>query len=62
MKNSDCAIKATPEMVKAGLTELFSWALDDSHISSECMSAVYAAMEEARVRGASRKPEASSQG
>jgi hypothetical protein len=36
-------------------TELMGWALDDSHVSAECMVAVYAAMERERVRGASRK-------
>ncbi len=46
-------IEITPEMIEAGLTELVSWT-DDSHVCDDCISAVYAAMERARLAGPHR--------
>ena len=39
----------SPAMVEAGLVELSVWALDDSHVSADCISEVYVAMERARL-------------
>ena len=46
-------VEITPEMISAGVSELASWALDDSHVSADCISAVYAAMERSRTSMAS---------
>jgi len=39
------SIKITVAMIERGVTELFFYALDDSHVSAECIAAVYSAME-----------------
>jgi len=32
-------------MIERGVTELFSYAVDDSRVSAECIAAVYSAMK-----------------
>jgi hypothetical protein len=44
-------VEVTEEMIKAGLEEFFSWADEDSDIYDERISAVYIAMERARIVG-----------
>ncbi len=51
-KGAGAPAKPTPAMVSAGVNELSSWALDDSHVSADCISAVYSAM----VRAHSEEP------
>lgn len=42
------SVEITPAMVDAGIAALWSFAFDDSHVSDECIRAVYAAMERVR--------------
>ena len=39
------SIKITAAMIERGVTELFSYAVDDSRVSAECIAAVDSAMK-----------------
>jgi len=42
-------VQVTPEMIAAGLDVLYAWDIDD-YVRDECISAVYIAMEKARLQ------------
>jgi tripartite-type tricarboxylate transporter receptor subunit TctC len=48
-RRAGAPVEPTPAMISSWVRELSSWALDDSHVSADCISAVYSAMVRAHL-------------